>query len=124
MEAIQEALITAMIGLITAFIGALTKKAIEWMNDKGLSEKLVRKQKSVRTAVEAIEQIAINESGPEKKEKAIQFVHTLLNQNGVKMSREEIDIMIEGTLEVIEKEAKENFLKDSQKELPKHIENM
>lgn len=111
MEAVQAAILNAIYVILTALVGILTRKFVEWMNAKGLSEKLIAKEESVKVAINAVEKIAINEKGPEKKQMALEFLSTILAENGIKMSAEEMNIMIEGLLNEAEKEAKEAFLK-------------
>lgn len=113
MDALQTALIDLVVILLTGFAGVVTKKVVEMANASGLSKKLHIKKDSIMIGINAIEKIAINESGPEKKEKAIEYILVLLQESGVKMERKEIDIMIEGMLGAIEEEAKKNFLIES-----------
>lgn len=111
MDAVQDAILNAAIVIITGLIGIVARKIVEWMNAKGISEKLIAKEDSVKVAINAVEQIAINEKGPEKKDMAIKFLVTILNENGIKMTKEEMDIMIEGMLNEAKKEAGDAFLK-------------
>lgn len=111
MDAVQDAILNAAIVIITGLIGIVARKVVEWMNAKGISEKLIAKEDSVKVAINAVEQIAINEKGPEKKDMAIKFLVTILNENGIKMTKEEMDIMIEGMLNEARKEAGDAFLK-------------
>lgn len=110
MDLIQDAVLNAAIVIITALVGVLTRKVVEWMNTNGLSKKLIAKEESVKVAVNAVEQIAINEKGPEKKDMALKFLITILNENGIKMTTEEMNIMVEGILGEAKKEAKDAFL--------------
>ena len=112
MDAVQDAILNAVFVILTALVGILTRKAVEWMNTNGLSKKLVAKRDSVETAINAVEQIAINEKGPEKKAMALKFLVTILNENGIKMTADEMDIMIEGLLGEARKEARDAFLKE------------
>lgn len=112
MEAVQEAVLNAIFVILTALVGILTRKVVEWMNANGLSKKLLAKEESVKVAINAVEQIAINEKGPEKKDMAIKFLATILEENGIKMTPEEMNIMIEGLLGEARKEARDAFLKE------------
>lgn len=109
MEALQGALVEIILLLLTGIVGALSRKFVQWMNASGLSKKIMAKEESVKVAINAVEQIAINEKGPEKKKMALKFLTTILNENGIKMTAEEMDIMIEGLLNVAEQEAKNAF---------------
>lgn len=92
---LMNAIISALGTILVALIGFVAQKVAQYLKEKGITEQLEKKEYLVSWAVQGIEQIYQNESGPEKFEKAKSEVVKLFKENGVQINSDELDILIE-----------------------------
>lgn len=92
MEQVQGAILSALGTILVALIGVTTKKVVVFLNEKGITEKLNKKQYLVDIAVNAAEQIYQNEDGAVKLANARKEAIKLLNDNGLKITEAELQI--------------------------------
>lgn len=95
---LTNAIISALGTILVALIGYVAQKAASFLKEKGITEKLSNKQYLVDIAVNGIEQIYINEDGPEKFAKAKSEAVKLFNENGIPINRQELDLLIEASV--------------------------
>lgn len=100
-EELQVAILNAAIGIIVALIGVITKKVVAFLNEKGVTEKLNKKQYLVDIAVNAAEQIYQNEDGAVKLANARKEAIKLLNDNGLKITEAELQNLIEASVKAM-----------------------
>ena len=103
MEQVQGALFNLFATIIVAAIGILTKKIVAYLDKKGMVETIMAKETSVMIAVDAIEQIARNEKVPDKFKAAKHMAIDFLNKQGIKVTDEELEILIESAVAEINK---------------------
>jgi|GEM_PF-2051338 len=101
MEQIQTALLGALGTVLVTLIGIATNKVVAFLNDKGITEKLNRKQYLVDVAVNAAEQIYQNEDGKTKLVKARNQALDLLNDNGIDITGTELNNLIEASVKAM-----------------------
>ena len=54
-EQIMQAVLSALGTILVALIGVMTTKVVGWLNEKGITEKLQKKQYLVDIAINAVE---------------------------------------------------------------------
>lgn len=101
MQGIQEALLTAIGTILVALIGVITQKVVAFLNQKGLTEKLNKKQYLVDIAVNAAEQIYKNEDGAKKLANARTQAIKLLNDNGLDITDTELQQLMEASVKAM-----------------------
>jgi LL-H family phage holin len=98
---ITNAILSALGTILVALIGYVARKVAEYLKEKGITEKLSTKQYLADIAVNAVEQIYINEDGPEKFAKAKSEAVKLFNENGISINLEELDVLIEASVKAM-----------------------
>lgn len=101
MEQIQTALIGALGTIIVSLIGVIAKKVVAFLDEKGINEKLNRKQYLVDIAVNAAEQIWQNEDGAIKLANARKEAIKLLNENNINITDTELQNLIEASVKAM-----------------------
>lgn len=98
---LMNAIVSALGTILVALIGYIAQKIASYLKEKGITEKLSNKQYLVDVAVNAIEQIYINEDGPEKFQAAKDEAVRLFNENGIPINHEELDVLIEASVKAM-----------------------
>ena len=101
MEQIQTAILTALGTILVTLIGIATNKVVSYLNSKGVTEKLNRKQYLVDIAVNAAEQIWQNEDGATKLANARNEAIKLLKENGINITSTELQNLIEASVKAM-----------------------
>lgn len=101
MEEIQTAILGALGTILVTLIGIATNKVVAYLNDKGITDKLARKQYLVDIAVNAAEQIYQNEDGATKLANARKEAIKLLNDNGINITATELQNLIEASVKAM-----------------------
>ena len=101
MEQIQTALLGALGTIVVSLIGVITKKVVAFLDEKGINEKLNRKQYLVDIAVNAAEQIWQNEDGAIKLANARKEAIKLLNENKINITDAELQNLIEASVKAM-----------------------
>lgn len=101
MEQVQGAILSALGTILVALIGVITQKVVAFLNEKGITEKLNKKQYLVDIAVNAAEQIYRNEDGAIKLANARKEAIKLLNDNGLKITETELQNLIESSVKAM-----------------------
>ncbi len=101
MQQIQTALLGALGTVLVTLIGIVANKVVAFLNDKGITEKLNRKQYLVDIAVNAAEQIWQNEDGAIKLANARKQALELLNVNGIDIKGTELNNLIESSVKAM-----------------------
>ena len=101
MEAVQEALFSALATVLVAFIGYIAQKVAAFLKEKGITEKMHKKQYLVDIAVNAVEQIYQNEDGATKLSKAREQALKLLADNGLDITEEELMAFMESAVKAM-----------------------
>lgn len=95
MDSVQQAILNAIAVTLTALIGLVTSKVVSWLEEKKVTEKIFNKREIVGIVVSAIEQIYKAEDGPKKLQQAKLMAVEMLNQNGIKVTENELNALIE-----------------------------
>ena len=95
---LSEVLTEAIMAILVALIGWLTKEIVKFFDKKGLTEIISQKQYLVDIAVRSIEQIYINEDGPKKLQKAKMTALELLRNNNIDITEAELNNFIEASV--------------------------
>ncbi|MDN6641077.1 MAG: phage holin family protein [Tetragenococcus sp.] len=103
MEILQEQLIAVVGTLLTIVVGYAVKQLKNFLDRKGITERLEQYEKSARIAVEAVEKIAENEHIPDKFQEAKKRVVRDLKQYGVEISDDDLQYFIESAVEGLRK---------------------
>lgn len=98
---LTNAIVSALGTILVALIGYVAQKVASFLKEKGVTEKLSNKKYLVDIAVNAVEQIFINEDGAEKFAKAKDEAVKLFNENGVPINHEELDVLIEASVKAM-----------------------
>lgn len=98
---ITNAILSALGTILVALIGYLAQKVAAYLQEKGITEKLSNKQYLVDIAVNAIEQVYINEDGAEKFRQAKDEAIKLFNENNIPINQEELDVLIEASVKAM-----------------------
>lgn len=98
---LMNAIVSALGTVLVALIGYLAQRIANYLKEKGITEKLSNKQYLVDIAVNAIEQIYINEDGPEKFQAAKDEAVRLFHENGIPINHEELDVLIEASVKAM-----------------------
>lgn len=100
-EQIMQAVLSALGTILVAFIGFATTKVVVWLNEKGVTEKLQKKQYLVDIAVNAVEQIYQEEDGATKLAKAREQALKLMNDNGLNITEDELLNFVEAAVKAM-----------------------
>lgn len=101
MEELQTAILGALGVILLALIRNVTNKVVFYLDSKGITEKLNRKQYLVDIAVNAAEQIWQNEDGATKLANARTEAIKLLNENGINITSTELQNLIEASVKAM-----------------------
>lgn len=101
MEQIQTAILGALGTILVTLIGIATNKVVIYLNSKGITDKLNRKQYLVDIAVNAAEQIWQNEDGATKLANARNEAIKLLRENGINITSTELQNLIEASVKAM-----------------------
>lgn len=111
MEAIQAELISLFIAIITALAGIVTRKVVSYLDKKGVISQLESNQELVRIVVNAVEQAYQELNGEQKFNLAKHRLVSIMNENKVKITEEELDLMIESIVKEMNDSAKSELNK-------------
>lgn len=106
-NAVYPELINLVIIFITAMMGIATRKVTQFLNEKGIIEKMHKNRELVNTVVTAVEQAYSNLNGEEKLNLAKLEAVKLMSEKGIKISEKEVELLIESVV----KEMKDEFKK-------------
>lgn len=95
MNVLMQALISSAVAILTALVGILSAKVMAYLDKKGIIAELESKMDIVNTVVNAMEQIWKQGNGNVKLENAQRMVLKLLDEKGIKISDEELEMLIE-----------------------------
>lgn len=98
MDSLQQALLNLAVVVITGAVSIATKKLTTYFKEKGVLSKFEAKKESVNIAVNAVEQIALNEDVPHKYNEAKRRAIELLRTQGIVISDRELDSLIEAAV--------------------------
>lgn len=98
MNGLQEAVLNLAVVLITGAVSVVSAKATQYFKEKGVLAKFEAKKESVNIAVNAVEQIALNEDVPHKYNEAKKRARKLLETQGIVISDAELDSLIEAAV--------------------------
>lgn len=118
---LTNAIVGALGTVLVALVGYLAQKIAGFLQEKGITEKLANKQYLVDIAVNAIEQIYINEDGVEKFQQAKNEAVKLFSENDIPINHEELDVLIEASVKSMNDVF--NSVKEKD-EIPSHIEGV
>lgn len=119
---LNEVLREAIMAILVALIGFLTKEVVKFFNNKGLTEIIAQKQYLVDIAVRSIEQIYINEDGPKKLQKAKMTALELLRSNNIEITEAELKNFIEASVNAMNEAKKQLESEQSITETLKSVE--
>jgi|SRR5690606_14528087 len=110
-EAIQTELINLVVVVITALIGIVTQKVTAFLKEKGVVAKLEGNKELVKIAVNAVEQTYKELNGEEKLNVAKLELVKLMNEKKIKISEQEIDMLIESAVKEMNDSIKKELSK-------------
>ena len=100
MPAILQLLATVILGLI----GWMVPKIKKYFDDKGITQKLEQYDYLADIAVRAVEQIYQNEDGATKKQKTKEFIIDSMDNLGLNITPQQLDMFIESAVKSIKDE--------------------
>ena len=95
MENIQVELVNLAVAVLTALVGLATKSVVSFLKKKGIVAQVQNNKEVVSIVVKAVEQMYGQLKGEEKLNMAKMELIKLMKQKKIKMTEEEIDLMIE-----------------------------
>lgn len=95
MEALQVELVNLFIAVLVACTGLLTRKIMEYLKQKGIVTKLETNKELVKIVVDAVEQSYNHLESQGKFNKAKSETMRLLKEKNIKISENEINLIIE-----------------------------
>lgn len=98
LEAIQMELINLVILVITALVGWVTQKVASYLKQIGVVAKLEANKELVKIVVHAVEQTYKHLDGEQKLQLAKAQIVELMNEKKIKISEQEIDLLIESVV--------------------------
>lgn len=107
MELIQEQLINLFMTALIAAVGFITTFATKWLKQKGILAKLEAKKNIVGIVIHAIEQVYKEADGEQKFNVAKSQIVKMLNKKKIKVSDEELDMLIEACVKEMKNSVKE-----------------
>lgn len=112
-QELMNAIMSGLGTVLIALVGVITRKAIVYLNEKGITEKLKSKEYLAKWAVSGVEQIYQNEKGPEKFALAKEEFLSLLHKNGLEVNEEEVDLLLEAMVNAMNQGIQEEKEKHS-----------
>jgi ABC-type antimicrobial peptide transport system ATPase subunit len=109
MEMLHEQLINLAIILLVGFVGWVTKTATGYLKKKGLVSQLESHKQLVNLVVNGVEQAYTHLHGKEKLNMAKIEVIKLANSKGVKISANDLDMLIENAVKEMNSTIKESL---------------
>lgn len=97
-QVVVETVIPVLVSLISAFVLLVVRNLNTWMKARLTNEQYVFAQSLVKSAVSAAEQYAGSKEGEIKKNLVLTAVTQALQERGVKITPQELDILIEDTV--------------------------
>jgi hypothetical protein len=97
-QVVVDTVIPVLVSLISAFVLLVVRNLNTWMKARLTNEQYVFVQSLVKSAVSAAEQYAGSKEGEIKKTLVLTAVTQALHERGVKISPQELDILIEDTV--------------------------
>lgn len=97
-QVIVETVIPVLVSLISAFVLLVVRNLNTWMKARLTNEQYLFAQSLVKSAVSAAEQYAGSKEGEIKKNLVLTAVTQTLQERGVKITPQELDILIEDTV--------------------------
>lgn len=97
-QVLVETVIPVLVSLISAFVLLVVRNLNTWMKARLTNEQYLFTQSLVKSAVSAAEQYAGSKEGEVKKNLVLTAVTQALQERGVKISPQELDILIEDTV--------------------------
>lgn len=94
-QVVIETVIPILVSLISAFVLLVVRNLNGWMKARLTTEQFAFAQSIVKSAVSAAEQYAGSKEGETKKALVLTAVSQALNERGVKITPQELDILIE-----------------------------
>lgn len=101
MDVLQDVIIEALLVIVVALIGVITRKVVTWLNEKGVTEKLYQKREVIYAVVRAVEQIYKDSDGPEKLAHAKDMAINLLAASNIDITQEELEVFIEEAVNMV-----------------------
>lgn len=98
MDALNEALLGLLTAVVTLMAGAITTYGVSWLKNSGLLAKMTKNKAYAKIAVQFVEQVYGDIDGDEKLAKAQEGLKELLGKAGLKMSDEQLRILIESAV--------------------------
>jgi LL-H family phage holin len=95
---VVETVIPIIVSVISAFVLLIVRNLNTWMKARLTNEQYAFAQSLVKAAVSAAEQYAGSGEGETKKTLVLTAVTQALQERGVKISPQELDILIEDTV--------------------------
>lgn len=87
-----------LVGLLTVLGGIMTCFAIPWFRETRSEIKDERIRDAVDSACKWAEQVLTNASGPEKRQRVLEYMQTWLNERGYEYDEEQILIYLESSV--------------------------
>ena len=106
-ESIQVELINLAIIVLTTLAGFVAKQVASYLKEKGALTKLENNKAIVKIVVGAVEQLYHNIGGTEKFQMAKLQVVKTLQEKKIKVSDNQIDMLIESAVNEMKKNVKE-----------------
>ena len=101
MDALNEAIFSALGTILVALVGWVAQQTVQFLNEKGISQKLANKKYLVDIAVQAAEQIYRNEGGAAKLEMAKNEALKAINRSGLQVTESELNVLIEASVKAM-----------------------
>ena len=96
---IMPNIVNALLGTFIVLLGIAVAKVRNYLDEKGITEKIAQYSFLAELAVKAAEKIYGPGYGVKKKEKAVEFLVESLDGFGVELTAKEIDMFIEAAVE-------------------------
>ena len=100
----RQIIINFLSALITLMIAVITRYLIPWMIAHTDSEKTYCLMRWAKEAVYAAEQVFGSGTGEQKKQYVIKMIKKIAANNGIDITEEEIDLLIEAAVGAINQE--------------------
>ena len=97
-QVVIETVIPILVSLISAFVLLLVRNLNGWMKARLTNEQYAFAQSIVKAAVSAAEQYAGSKEGETKKSLVLTAATQALNERGVRITPQELDILIEDSV--------------------------
>jgi hypothetical protein len=97
-QIVIETVIPVLVSLISALVLLVVRNLNNWMKARLTNEQYAFVESLVKTAVGAAEQYAGSGEGERKKALVLTTVSQVLNDRGLKITPQELDILIENSV--------------------------